>query len=300
MNKPKILIVDDEQIIREMLADHLDEHYETEKAANAKEALALPHLAHFNLVISDINMPGLSGPELLREIKSRHPGIKVVLITAYNVDDYVRCAKEYGVCNIISKTVPFNYTELDAVVHGLITEEIFDIERYMEKDVRVLREYVIRSSSDAKEVRENVLKTLLDYVKNTGELKLVLDEIVTNALYHSPKDEYGNEKYEEFSEITLAENEYIYVKIVLDNEKYGVSIVDNQGNLSKDIVLYKIDRHIKGEGILDDSGRGIFMSRIFADRLIINIAPKRKTEFLILNYRNEKYKGFKPLYINEL
>ncbi|MFH0919575.1 MAG: hypothetical protein V1913_04380, partial [Fibrobacterota bacterium] len=59
-------------------------------------------------------------------------------------------------------------------------------------------------------------------------------------------------------------------------------------------------RHIKGEGILDDSGRGLFMSRIFADRLIINIDPGKKTEMIVLNYRSSIYQGFKPLYINEL
>lgn len=300
MNKPKVLIVDDEKIIREMISDNLERLYDIETARNAQEALQLKHLGTFDLVISDINMPGMSGPEFLKKVKETYPTIKVVLITAYNVDDYIRLAKEYGICNIISKTVPFNFTELNAVVKGLISGDIFGIERYMEKDHTILKEYVIRNSTTAKEIREDILVILLNYVKNTGELKLVLDEIVTNALYHSPKDEHGNEKYEEFTDITLAEKEYIYVKVALDNEKYGVSIQDRQGNLSKEVVLYKIDRHVRGEGILDDSGRGIFMSRIFADRLIINIAPKKMTEVLIINYRDEKYKGFKPLYINEL
>ena len=76
--------------------------------------------------------------------------------------------------------------------------------------------------------------------------------------------------------------------------------MDQQGTLTRDMVLYKIDRHIRGEGVLDDDGRGLFMTRVFADRLIINIAPKKKTEIIIFNYRDKLYKGFKPLYINEL
>lgn len=82
--------------------------------------------------------------------------------------------------------------------------------------------------------------------------------------------------------------------------KYAVSITDYQGKLTKETVLYKIDRQITGEGLLDDSGRGIHMSRLFADRMIINIEPGKRTEVILLNYFSHKYRGYKPLYINEL
>jgi CheY-like chemotaxis protein len=300
MKKYKILVVDDEKLIREMLADYLEKNFQVETAENGDEALKIPHLGEFNLVISDINMPGIPGYKLLREIKNKFPSISVVLITAYNVDDYVRMAKDHGVCNIISKTVPFNFRELDAVVSSLVHKDIFGLDKYMEKDFNLIKEYAIRSSEEAKDVREDVLKALQDHVPDTGELRLVLDEIVTNALYHSPRDEQGREKYKEFSNISLAPDETIYIRCAIDGEKYAVSILDNQGSLTKETVLYKIDRHIKGEGILDDDGRGIFMSRIFADRLVVNIDPGKKTEVIIINYRNKIYQGFKPLYINEL
>lgn len=300
MQKKKILIVDDEKLIREMIADHLEPRYSVQTEENAEKALAIPNLGEYALVISDINMPGMAGYELLKIIKDRHPDVKVVLITAYDVDDYIRLAKEHGVCNIISKTVPFNFRELDSVVDGLITGDIFGLGKYMGKGFELLKEYAIQSSADAKEVREDVLKVFSKHVEQTGELRLVLDEVVTNALYHSPKDKEGREKYKEFSNIQLLESETIRVTCAIDEEKYGVSITDNQGTLSKNTVLYKIDRHVRGEGVLDDSGRGIFMSRIFADRMIINIDPGKRTEILVFNYRKPLYHGFKPLYINEL
>jgi hypothetical protein len=85
-----------------------------------------------------------------------------------------------------------------------------------------------------------------------------------------------------------------------DREKYAVSVTDNQGKLKKETVLYKIDRQLTGEGLLDDSGRGIHMSRLFADRMIINIDPNKRTEVILMNYFSNKYRGYKPLYINEL
>jgi len=300
MEKKRILIVDDEKLIREMIVDHLENDYYAEAAEHAEQALALPHLGSFDLVISDINMPGIPGYELLRIIRERHPHIKVVLITAYDVDDYVRMAKEHGVCNIIAKTVPFNFMELNAIVSGLVHGTIFGISRYLHDKHQILKHYTIKSSAEAKDVREDVLKLFLQHVENTGELRLVLDEIVTNALYHSARDAEGNEKYKEFSSIVLEDHEMIKVECAIDDEKYGVSITDQQGTLTKETVLYKIDRHVRGEGVLDDSGRGIFMSRIFADRLVVNIDPGKKTEIIILNYYKPLYHGFKPLYINEL
>jgi DNA-binding NarL/FixJ family response regulator len=298
--KPRLLVVDDEKLIREMIADFLESSYDVQTADCAESALALPQLDKFDLVISDINMPGMPGYELLKRVRQLSPRTKVVLITAYDVDNYVRMAKEHGICNIISKTVPFNFSELSTVVGNLISGDIFGIEKYMAKGFQRLKSYTVKSSADAKDVREEILVEFLKHMESTGELRLVLDEIVTNALYHSPRDAQGNEKYKEFSNLTLEEHEYIRLDCVIDNEKYGVAISDSQGSLSKETVLYKMDRHIKGEGILDDSGRGLFMSRIFADRLIVNIDPGKKTEVIILNYRSPVYQGFKPLYINEL
>jgi hypothetical protein len=66
------------------------------------------------------------------------------------------------------------------------------------------------------------------------------------------------------------------------------------------MVMFKLDRHVRGEGMLDCSGRGIHMTRVFADRMVINILPGCKTEMVIMNYFLPKYRGYRPLYINEL
>jgi hypothetical protein len=92
------------------------------------------------------------------------------------------------------------------------------------------------------------------------------------------------------------------VEIILgrDSEKYGVAVIDTSGKLNKQHVLFRIDRHIHGEGLLDENGRGLHMSRMYSDRLIINIKRNVTTEAIFINYLTEKYKGFKPLNINEI
>jgi DNA-binding NarL/FixJ family response regulator len=297
---PRILIIDDDAAIRTMLLDFLAVRYEVCAAEGADEALALCGRKPFDMAISDINMPGMKGPQLLAEIKRLHPATRTVLITSYNVDDYLLLAHESGVSNIIPKTTPFNFHELDALVDGLLTGDIFGISRYLLPQHTMLGSFCIRSSGEAKDVREAAVALLTERLGGAGDMQLLLDEIVTNAVYHAPALPDGTEKYEDFSDITLSPREYVRLECGCDAEKYGVAVIDNMGRLTKDTVLYKIERQRSGAGALDDSGRGLHMSRLFSDRLIINIAPKKKTEVILINYFSHKYRGYKPLYINEL
>ena len=70
---PRILIVDDEVEITEILADLLSEDYECSKADSAEDALARLQEGEFHLVISDITMPGMSGLDTIPHIKELSP-----------------------------------------------------------------------------------------------------------------------------------------------------------------------------------------------------------------------------------
>ena len=296
----RILIVDDEKAIRMMLLDYLETKYDITTAETGEEALAILKDHRFDLVISDINMPGISGPQLLSEIRNLYSGTKTALITAYNVDEYIKTAKEYSITNIIPKTVPFNFTELDLIVHGLVSGDIFGLSRYLLDQGTILETHVIKSTADARKVQDHIVDLFESKFGTSGDMKLILDEIITNAIYHAPTHADGTEKYQEFNDIALEPHEFIYIECGFDKEKYAVSVTDCQGRLTKETVLYKIERQITGEGLLDDSGRGIHMSRLFADRMVINIDPNKKTEVILINYFSNKYRGYKPLYINEL
>lgn len=91
-----------------MISDFLrdSESYNVLEAENGKEALEILKNNKTDLVISDINMPEMKGFDLLKEIKERFPLIKRVLITAYNVEDYLNLALKYDIGNIFVKTAP--------------------------------------------------------------------------------------------------------------------------------------------------------------------------------------------------
>ncbi len=295
-----ILVVDDEEVIRNMLLDHLEDLYKIYTAESGESALSLLQKKPVDLVITDINMPGIKGYELINIIRTRYPQTINILITAYNVDDYIRMAKKHNITNILSKTTPFNFTELKTLIQSLFDKKIFGIERHLSTGRNILKHYLVKKSSEAKLIREEIVKLFEDRYGTVKDLKLVLDEIMTNAIYHGPQTKEGKEKYKEFANVNLQPNEYVEITCASDEEKYGVSIIDNGGKLRKETILYKIDRHINAEGILDESGRGIHMSRLFSDRLIINIQKDQKTEIIVFNYIQDQYKGYKPLTINEI
>lgn len=76
-----ILIVDDELLIREMLCDLLSEQHTCHMAATAAEALTLMQEGNYDVVLSDVSMPELSGIDLLGIIRAHYPTTPMILIT---------------------------------------------------------------------------------------------------------------------------------------------------------------------------------------------------------------------------
>ena len=112
-----ILIVDDEPDVAELFRQRFrrevrDGTYVLHFAYSAAQALdMLDHEIEPELIVilSDINMPGMDGLTLLREIKSRWPHMPVIMVTAYGDDDRRRQADEYGAADFITKPVDFEF-----------------------------------------------------------------------------------------------------------------------------------------------------------------------------------------------
>lgn len=108
----RILIVDDEEIIRNVLAKRLEkEGYLCTTAANGKEALNLFYKDAFSLIISDIKMPEMSGLELLQRVKAIVPKMRIIMVTAYPEIDLAVSAMRVGAHDFIIKPA-----DLDLIV----------------------------------------------------------------------------------------------------------------------------------------------------------------------------------------
>ncbi len=84
----KILLVDDEEVIRDALGGLLvEEGYEVEEAENGTEAIEKLSLERFDVVITDIKMPGKSGIDVLTAAKMIDPRIDVIMITGFTTEE---------------------------------------------------------------------------------------------------------------------------------------------------------------------------------------------------------------------
>jgi two-component system response regulator PilR (NtrC family) len=77
----EILVVDDDDIIRETLCELLSEDYACQTAATAEEALAKLESQPFDVVLTDVSMPGLSGLDLLNRVVKLYPGTPVIIVS---------------------------------------------------------------------------------------------------------------------------------------------------------------------------------------------------------------------------
>ena len=123
----KVLIVDDE---REMLANCARIlrrcGYECLTADTSDQGLALVQTAEPDVVLVDLRMPGKSGIDIVKAVKARHPGIEVVLMTAYATIETAVDAIKQGAFDYLAK--PFTATQLQAVIQRTLRQKHIDVD----------------------------------------------------------------------------------------------------------------------------------------------------------------------------
>ena len=131
----KILIIDDEKSILDLLSVVFKkEGYTVETALSAKMALELIDKEEFDLVLTDIKLPQMSGMKILQYVKEKYPAMPVVMITAYGTIKQAIEALKMGAMDYIVK--PFNMEELKIIVaQGLENRRIQQENVLLKKDL---------------------------------------------------------------------------------------------------------------------------------------------------------------------
>jgi two-component system NtrC family sensor kinase len=104
---PKILLVDDDKDMCESLADviMLDSNYSVSYTIDPLRALDLIKKEEFTLIIVDYKMPGMTGIELLQNIKKIRPEVTVFMLTAFISKELIEQAKTEGAQKVLSKFI---------------------------------------------------------------------------------------------------------------------------------------------------------------------------------------------------
>jgi putative nucleotidyltransferase with HDIG domain len=177
-----ILIVDDDSTTRSLIADAI----QTEGMDNVTEvedgckALELINNRPFDLVISDLKMPGMNGIELLHAIKELHPATSVIIVTGYPSIDISIAAMKYGAVDFVIK--PFNIDDLVFKIKVYLNEKRLLTDQEM--DVK------ITTSRLTEKVRElSTISYIYDSIEQArGSNDDIIDEIASLAMKITPGD----------------------------------------------------------------------------------------------------------------
>jgi DNA-binding NtrC family response regulator len=113
----RVLIVDDEPLIVEVLSEHFKSDFEIETAANGADALAAILRQRPDVVLLDINMPRMNGVEVLKDIKQIDDSIAVIMVTANEQVQLAAEALRSGAFGYVPK--PFDFRYLDHMLAAI-------------------------------------------------------------------------------------------------------------------------------------------------------------------------------------
>lgn len=194
MGQIRVLVVDDEAVIREGLKRILSgERFDVEPCSSGRMAIELLHEREFDLIITDLKMPGLSGIEVLKAVKTLQPEAPVIMITGYaSVDTAVEAMKN-GAVDFVAK--PFTPDQLiEKVEHALEHRNLLLAESLQQKE-KIAESGFDMFIGDSKEMQKVYQR--IAQVATTDSTVLIHGEsgtgkeLVARAIHkNSPRAEY--------------------------------------------------------------------------------------------------------------
>jgi DNA-binding response OmpR family regulator len=121
----KILLLEDDALLSKILTKHLQENYKTTPVYDGNSALDILEKEKFDLLILDSNVPGISGLDLIKELRSYNDTTPIIMITAYQDTTHLKNAFINGCNDYIKK--PFELDELDMRIENI--SRTFNIEQ---------------------------------------------------------------------------------------------------------------------------------------------------------------------------
>ncbi len=117
----EILVVDDDDVIRDTLCELLSQEHSCQTAETAEAALAKLAAQPFDVVLTDISMPGLSGMELLHRVLRGYPGTPVIIISGLSDEEQAQSLMSSGAFDYLLK--PFRLEVVEASVKRAVSKK---------------------------------------------------------------------------------------------------------------------------------------------------------------------------------
>lgn len=290
----RILIVDFSDYKNSIKNILLHHHYDVTICENAFDAMSKLKAYDYDLVISEVELPGDNAFDLYNYMKGNYPYIPTIMVTDKNLDTFFENIFKEGIGNVLCK--PIRENELVNLTRKLITKKnIFGIENYLSNITQVKR---IRIQS-SRQIQKAIAALIADFensgitLENKMALTLILNELAINAVYHSHGLTYEKETRQP---VQLKNDEFVEMHFGYNKDYYAVSITDYKGRLTRMKILDSINRVIEQENLLSmaaekgnditpmvsETGRGIDIVRKLAGEYYFIIRKNFRTEVIII------------------
>ena len=161
MNKFSIIVIDDEKTIRDGISMVLDGEYRVSAYPDAEKALASMKKDQPDLVLLDIGLPGMSGIDALKAIRSDYPEVLVIMITAYEDVDTVIAAMKAGAHDYVVK--PLHMDGLEVTI-GNALETI-----RLKKEVQALQRKYLKEHIPCFIGESKAIQDVMDFIKTVAQ-----------------------------------------------------------------------------------------------------------------------------------
>ncbi len=174
--REKILVADDELYVLDVCKRILEHRYEVKIVHSGLEAIQLAADEHFDLLLTDIKMPGIDGLETAREIKKIHPDIMCITMTGFSTMETAIKALRLGVDEFVIK--PFAPEELTLAIDRAFEKERLRQENIRLKSLMPLFEFnkLLMSSTDIDAILSQVVTLAMAELQATSATLYVVDD----------------------------------------------------------------------------------------------------------------------------
>lgn len=192
----KIVVIDDEKWIRKLIINLLPfDKYPIVvigEAEDGREGLELISREKPDIILTDIRMPLLSGLDLIKELNTKLPNSRIIIISGYDSFDYAKSAIKYGVVDFLLK--PVEEEELEKAIQKSIKllkkDDNLNKTKYLEKQVkRLSMDFIDTGSDDFSNISSIKIRKSLIYIgenyQNPISLNDVSDAVFMNSSYLS-------------------------------------------------------------------------------------------------------------------
>ncbi|WP_022668674.1 ATP-binding response regulator [Desulfospira joergensenii] len=204
--QPRVLVIDDEERIQKACERLLtQEGCQVDLADNGIQGLKMIEEKHFDIVLLDLMMPGISGMEVLSDVKSRHPDTVIIVITGYATLEHSIETMKKGAFDFLSK--PFSPQELRVVIAKAIEfietlQDIASEKSRMRVMINILRDGVLTTDHQKRIALANPAFLKMLGCRKKSVIGSLISDVIQEPVILEMIDQAVGQHRDKFSEIT--------------------------------------------------------------------------------------------------